>query len=101
MSENENNVIVEEGKGNNIFRYFTSFLKKFITVSSIYLFGYYNWSVGWLVAPIILSIFRQEWNRQKELKRDAVRLLMKDEKKVILSVLGKDLPSWVSAISNK
>lgn len=96
MGEEDNVVIVEEGKGSVIFRYFTLFLKKFITVSSIYLFGYYDLSVGWLVAPVILSIFREEWNRRKELKRDAVRMLMKNEKKVILSVLGKDLPSWVS-----
>lgn len=97
MSSNaENILIVREDESNSVFRIVKRFFKKFVTLSTIYLVGYFDLSIAWLIAPVILSAFREEWKNSKERKRESVKLAMQNEKKVILSVIGEDLPSWVS-----
>lgn len=96
MSKNvEDTVVKYEEDTSSLFRIVKTVLKNFVTVSTIYLFGYFDLSVAWLIAPIILGAFRTEWKKVKDRKRKAVQETVLNEKKVILSTLG-DLPSWVS-----
>lgn len=70
-------------------------LKKVCTVAVIYLVGYYNFSLAWFVAPVILSAVRDEWKKTKELKRNIAKAsAMSNEKDVILARID-ELPAWV------
>lgn len=94
-SVDENIVIVREEDSNSVFKIIKRFFKNFVTISTIYLVGYFNFSIAWLIAPVILSAFREEWKKSRDRKCQSVKLTMQNEKKVILSVIGEDLPSWV------
>lgn len=99
MSKNvEETVVKYEEDTSSLFRIVKTVLKNFVTVSTIYLFGYFDLSVAWLIAPIVLGAFRTEWKKVKDRKRKAVQETVLNEKKVILSTLG-DLPSWVRCSS--
>lgn len=95
MDEKEDIIIQYEDKSSSIFNIIKQILKNFATVSTIYLFGYFDLSVAWLIAPVVLNAFRIEWKKAKNRKSKAVQMAVQNEKKVILSTIG-DLPSWVS-----
>lgn len=68
---------------------------KLIKLGIVYLVGYMGWSVAWLIGPVILSVIRDQWRRQSDLRRnDAKTIAQADERRVILARLN-DLPSWV------
>ena len=72
-----------------------SFAKKISTVAAVYLLGYFEFSVAWLIGPIIFSVIRQEWRKEKDLKRNIAKAAaLCNEKDVILARVD-DLPSWV------
>ncbi|EEB18657.1 conserved hypothetical protein [Pediculus humanus corporis] len=72
-----------------------SFAKKVGTVAIVYLLGYFQFSVAWLIGPVIFSVIRDEWKKEKELKRTIAKAAaMCNEKEVILARVD-DLPSWV------
>jgi len=74
-----------------------SFAKKISTVAIVYLLGYLDFSAAWLVAPVIYSVIREEWRKEKEMKRNVAKAAaMCNEKDVILARVD-DLPSWVSS----
>ncbi|XP_075219377.1 extended synaptotagmin-like protein 2 isoform X2 [Lycorma delicatula] len=69
--------------------------KKVCAVAAIYLVGYFNFSAAWFVAPVILSVVREEWKKTKELKRNIAKAAaMSNEKDVILARID-ELPAWV------
>lgn len=69
--------------------------KKIGTVAVVYLIGYFELSVAWLIGPVILSVIREEWKKDKELRRNIAKAAAtRDEKEVILARVD-DLPSWV------
>lgn len=69
--------------------------KKVCTVAAIYLVGYLNFSPAWFVAPVILSVVRDEWKKTKELKRNVAKAsALSNEKDVILARID-ELPAWV------
>ncbi|XP_044595358.1 extended synaptotagmin-2 isoform X1 [Cotesia glomerata] len=73
----------------------TSLILKVATVGAIWGWGYMNWSIGWLLPPVILSVWKVENSRSAELKRlTAQAAVMAREKDVITSRLD-ELPSWV------
>lgn len=73
-----------------------SFAKKVGTVAAIYLLGYFQFSVAWLIGPVIFSVIRDEWKSEKEIKRTIAKAAaITNEKEVILARID-DLPSWVS-----
>lgn len=86
--------------GVSIMNVIGTFVKKVSTVGIIYFLGYYQLSVAWLIGPVIFSVIRDEWKKEKELKRTIAKAAaMCNEKEVILARVD-DLPSWVSIISN-
>ncbi|XP_016999089.2 extended synaptotagmin-2 isoform X2 [Drosophila takahashii] len=80
---------------NSIFSVFYSLGKKVAIVGSIYLVGYMGWSVAWLIAPVILSVARDQLAKTSEKKRDIAKAsALASEKDVILARID-ELPAWV------
>lgn len=79
----------------NIFSVLYSVGKKVAIVGSIYLVGYMGWSVAWLIAPVILSVARDQMAKTSEKKRDIAKSsALANEKDVILARID-ELPAWV------
>ncbi|KRK04554.1 uncharacterized protein Dyak_GE23497, isoform E [Drosophila yakuba] len=80
---------------NSIFSVFYTLGKKVAIVGSIYLVGYMGWSVAWLIAPVILSVARDQLAKTSEKKRDVAKAsALASEKDVILARID-ELPAWV------
>lgn len=78
-----------------------SFAKKIGMVAAVYSLGYFEFSVAWFIGPIIYSVIRDEWKKEKEMKRNIAKAAaLCNEKDVILARVD-DLPSWVSGIGNE
>lgn len=72
-----------------------STLKRVVVVGVIYFVGYMDWSVAWLITPLIFSVMRDQWKKKSELSRSiAIASAQANEKDVILAKIT-DLPSWV------
>ncbi|KAJ1519323.1 hypothetical protein ONE63_004622 [Megalurothrips usitatus] len=72
-----------------------SVTKKVGTVAIVYLLGYYNISVAWLIGPVILSVVREEWKRTSDARRALAKAAaMSNEKEVIMARID-ELPAWV------
>lgn len=79
----------------SIFNVLYSVSKKVAIVGSIYLVGYMGWSVAWLIAPVILSVARDQMAKTSEKKRDVAKAsALANEKDVILARID-ELPAWV------
>ncbi|XP_060645558.1 extended synaptotagmin-2 isoform X1 [Drosophila nasuta] len=80
---------------NSIFSVLYSVSKKIAIVGSIYMVGYMGWSVAWLIAPVILSVARDQLAKTSEKKRDIAKAsALASEKDVILARID-ELPAWV------
>lgn len=72
-----------------------TFVKRISTVMLVYTLGYFGFSSAWLIGPVILSVMREEWRKEKDLKRNVAKAAaMCNEKDVILARVD-DLPTWV------
>jgi hypothetical protein len=81
--------------GTSILNVLYSFVKRIGTVAVVYFIGYFEFSVAWLIGPVILSVIRDEWKKEKELRRNVAKAAaLCNEKEVILARVD-DLPSWV------
>lgn len=70
-------------------------LKRVAVVGVIYFVGYMDWSVAWLITPLIFSVMRDQWKKKSDLARTiAIASAQANEKDVILAKIT-DLPSWV------
>ena len=73
----------------------TGFATKLATVGILWGWGYMNLNFAWLIAPIVLSVWRKERKKDQELKRlMAQASALCKEKDVIVNRLD-ELPSWV------
>lgn len=78
-----------------IFSMIYRFFKKVSIVGAVYLVGYMQWSVAWLIGPVILSVVRDQWRRESEYRRNLAKAAaLSSEKDVVLARLD-DLPAWV------
>lgn len=85
----------------SIIHLITSFFRKLGTAGAIYLLGYFELSIAWLAAPVILSVLRDEWKKESEAKRiNAQIAATSNEKDLVLAKLD-DLPAWVCIKSLK
>lgn len=79
----------------SVFTLLYSVVKKVTIVGAIYLVGYMNWSVAWLITPVILAVTREYWRHTSEISREIAKAsATANEKDVILARIN-DLPSWV------
>lgn len=78
-----------------VFTILYSIAKKVSLVGAVYLVGYMNWSVAWLITPIVLAVTREHWRKTNESKREIAKAsAIANEKDVILARIN-DLPAWV------
>lgn len=89
-------VVVKRVGGTSIFDVIKNASKQIATVGVIYLLGYFNISPAWLIGPLVLSVMRDQWKKEKELKRNVAKTsALSNEKDVILARID-ELPAWVS-----
>ena len=71
-------------------------LKSFAWIG-IYLLGYYEISMAWLLTPLFLTALRSQWKKERNSKLSAARhAALANEKEMIESrIRVEDLPSWV------
>jgi hypothetical protein len=82
-------------KDDGIMSIMYSAAKKVAIVGIVYFVGYMNWSVAWLICPLLLSVIGEQKRSKREVRRSVAKAsAMANEKDVILARLG-DLPSWV------
>lgn len=80
----------------SLFNLMYSIVKKVSLVGAIYIVGYMNWSVAWLITPVILAVTREYWRKNNAIKREVAKAsATANEKDVILARIS-DLPAWVS-----
>lgn len=72
-----------------------NFVKTFSTAAIVYAIGKYQWSIAWLISPVILSVMHEEWRKETELKRFIAKASAKLTEKEVISACVQDLPSWV------
>ncbi|KAJ0181251.1 hypothetical protein K1T71_003336 [Dendrolimus kikuchii] len=79
----------------SVFSTIYRFFKKVSIVGVVYLVGYMQWSVAWLIGPVILSVLRDQWRKESEYRRNLAKTAaLSSEKDVVLARLD-DLPAWV------
>ncbi|XP_076379275.1 extended synaptotagmin-like protein 2 isoform X1 [Megalopta genalis] len=72
-----------------------SFFTKLATAGIIWGCGYFNFSIAWLIAPVVLATWKAERRKDNELKAITAKAsIMAKEKELIMSRLD-ELPSWV------
>ncbi|XP_023313110.1 extended synaptotagmin-2-like isoform X2 [Anoplophora glabripennis] len=90
--EDKENVRMKSYEDNNVY---LKGAKNLILSGIIYFIGYMNWSISWIIIPIIISIFNDERKRKSLKRRNLIReAALRSEKDVILENIG-DLPAWV------
>ncbi|CAH2099809.1 unnamed protein product [Euphydryas editha] len=71
------------------------FFKKVAMVGAVYLVGYMQWSVAWLIGPVILSVMRDQWRKENENRRNLAKVAaISSDRDIVLARLD-DLPAWV------
>lgn len=79
----------------NVLSMIYRFFKKVSVVGAVYLVGYMQWSVAWLIGPVVLSVLRDQWRKENEYRRNLAKAAASSsEKDVVLAKLD-DLPAWV------
>ena len=93
----ENQLVPKKiGANSNILHLLYAFGKHLSKIAIVYLFGYFNVSPAWLLGPVVLTVLREEWKKEKTLKRNIAKAAaLSNEKDVILARVD-DLPAWVS-----
>lgn len=91
-------IVIKKVENGSVFDIMKSASKQVVTVSVIYLLGYFNISPAWLIGPLVLSVMRDKWKKEKELKRNVAKAsALTNEKDVILARID-ELPAWVSLL---
>ncbi|RLU26666.1 hypothetical protein DMN91_000463 [Ooceraea biroi] len=73
----------------------TSFLLKLAAAGIIWGWGYFNFSIAWLIAPIAVSVWKTERKKDNELRTSMAQAsVLANEKELIVSRID-ELPSWV------
>lgn len=72
-----------------------SFLTKLAAAGIIWSWGYFNYSIAWLIAPIAFSVWKAERKKDNELRTiTAQASVLAKEKELIVDRMN-ELPSWV------
>ena len=87
----------EPTAGESIFKVAKRFAFKSVAWFGIYVLGYYGFSIAWLLTPLLLTVFRQQWKKERDFRLSAARqAALTNEKAMIESrIKVEDLPSWV------
>eukprot|EP00090_Calanus_glacialis_P017269 TRINITY_DN26933_c0_g1_i7.p1 TRINITY_DN26933_c0_g1~~TRINITY_DN26933_c0_g1_i7.p1 ORF type:complete len:1127 (+),score=330.64 TRINITY_DN26933_c0_g1_i7:171-3551(+) len=63
----------------------------------VYMLGYFDFSVAWMITPLLLSVMRDQWKKDKRNKLTAAResALSNEQAMIEARMNVEDLPSWV------
>jgi len=91
---------VEGAYSSFIVNYLKLFSKRCFEWVSIYAFGFFNLSFGWLMAPLFFMVLREKRARAKQFNFDIVRSIANTNEKEFITAIQKytSLPSWVSTL---
>ncbi|XP_042884998.1 extended synaptotagmin-1-like isoform X12 [Penaeus japonicus] len=93
---------VAEDVGHAYGSWFKSYMKIFgrraLEWFLVYMFGYYNVSFGWLMAPLFFLVLRDKRAKEKKVKFDIIRSIANADEKDIIQEIQRfsNLPSWVT-----
>lgn len=73
----------------------TSFIGKFAAVGVIWGLGYMNWSLAWLIAPVLISVWRSENKKDNQLRLSTAQAISLMNEKQMIETRMNELPSWV------
>lgn len=91
----ENAELVQRVSDSGIMSIVYSAAKKVAVVGIVYFIGYMNWSVAWLLCPLLLSVLRDQYRSKHDIRRNVAKAsATASDKEVILARLN-DLPAWV------
>ena len=91
---------MEDAYGGFVINYLKLFSKRLVQWVSIYAFGFFNVSFGWLMAPLFFLVLREKRSKAKQLNFDIVRSIVNTNEKEFIQSIQKhtSLPSWVSDV---
>lgn len=98
--ESENNVSNKDSKSitwpyMNVGSLTISFLTKLATAGIIWGWGYFNYSIAWLIAPIAFSVWKAERKKDNELRTITAQASVLAKEKELIVERMNELPSWV------
>lgn len=98
--ESENNISNKASKPitwpyMNISSLTISFLTKLAAAGIIWGWGYFNYSIAWLIAPIALSVWKTECKKDNELRILTTQASALAKEKIMIMGRIDELPSWV------
>lgn len=75
--------------------------KKVGIVGIVYFVGYMNWSVAWLICPLLLSVIRDQLRTKHDIRRQVAQAsaLANDKDVILANCRLNDLPAWVRSLS--
>lgn len=71
-------------------------VKKLSIVSLIYWTGYMNWSIAWIITPILLGETREYLSETNNVRRKIAKESAKGNERGAILARIRDLPSWVT-----
>ena len=74
------------------------FISQFLGFVTVYLFGYFNFSIAWIWAALLLIFLTMHWKNSRIQKLAGAReAALTDERQMIKikGIRAEDLPSWV------
>lgn len=71
-------------------------VKKLSVVCFIYWTGYMNWSVAWIVTPILIGETREFLSESNNVRRKIAKESAKGKERDAILARVRDLPSWVT-----
>lgn len=82
-------------KHDDILVFLTNYFKIISLVYIVWLIGYLNFSVSWLLLIVFLYLLRERSKAMVKIRSDTIKSLNLNEKETILARLD-ELPSWVN-----
>ena len=99
MTDEKEEKVGKYFKTENVFKSIKQFLPIFFgCVTLYYLLGYFNFSMAWIVTPLVLIFLKTFWKNGKHQQNVGARVaaLLGEEKMIKNArIPTKDLPSWV------
>lgn len=71
-------------------------VKKLSVVGLIYWTGYMNWSIAWIVTPLLIGETREYLSESNNVRRKIAKESSKGNERDAILARVKDLPSWVN-----
>ncbi|TRY78396.1 hypothetical protein TCAL_08980 [Tigriopus californicus] len=93
-----NNADDEPSPAESIVKVISRFAFKSFAWVSIYLLGYYNFSVAWLFTPLILTVLRSQWKKERDAKLSAAREAALTNEKHMIESRIRERAEWINSI---